>query len=51
LGIFNQQDETESNLMLTHDVTGGEFQNLDEVDIQDVLNSHVAELIEGILNS
>jgi len=37
--------------MLTRDVTGGEFQNLAEVDIQDVLNSRAAELIEGILNS
>lgn len=35
--------------MLTHDVTGGEFQNLGEVDIQDVFNSHAAELIEGDL--
>jgi len=37
--------------MLTHDVTGGEFQNLDEIDIQDILNAHAAELIEGTLNS
>jgi hypothetical protein len=36
--------------MLTHDVAGGEFQNLGEVDIQDVLNSHAAEL-RGTLNS
>jgi len=35
--------------MLTHDVTGGEFQNLGEVDIQDVLNSRAAGLIEGDL--
>jgi len=35
--------------MLTHDVTGRELQNLGEVDIQDVLNSHTAELIEGDL--
>jgi hypothetical protein len=35
--------------MLTHEVTGGEFQNLDEADIQGVLTSHTAELIEGHL--
>jgi hypothetical protein len=35
--------------MLTCDVAGGEFQNLDVVDIQDVLNSHAAELIKGDL--
>jgi hypothetical protein len=49
LGFPSLQEKIRNSFALAHQVPGDGFQNLEEADIQELINSHAATLTEGDL--